>query len=113
MAKDKEEPVCTCDDEFATELCPVHDSEFISDKAPQTVYEPGLMVLTDFDLLSYVPVSWTGHPFKCQNEECNEPVLHFMKYCPSCGRRMKVESETQTRYLRELQEKMRNQNTTE
>ena len=113
MASEEKELVCTCEDEFATSLCPVHDVEFVNSQSPQTVYDPGVMVLTDFDILSHTPVSWSGHPFKCQNEECGEPILHFMKHCPICGRPVKVQSEIQTRFLRELQRKMREEKTTE
>jgi len=88
--------VCTCNDEFVIEPCPVHYRDVDSYNGPSVITDE-LMVKKDQIR------QLTGHMFVCP--KCNmEAILHFFHYCPNCGTEVLIQSAEVTSFIRKQQE---------
>jgi len=90
-----EELKCTCNDEFKTGLCPVCFPE------NQDIYDQFKKVLiTDANILPQQVETYTGHVFKCP--KCQNPIMVNMKFCPSCGVGIILQSKIVTDHINNI-----------
>jgi len=94
-----EDDLCNCNDEYRNTLCPIHD--IVPEQNNNNVggYQNS-MLLTDQHIISPHAISFSGHCFICLN--CQQPIMHNMHYCPSCGVRVIVQSKIVTNYINDL-----------
>lgn len=89
---------CTCDDEFATVVCPVHH------EAKSKVEEETLIV-TDEQLISKEMGTWRGFVFMCLN--CSKPGIManpaLGNRCACCGRKILIKSKVVTEVIRKIE----------
>lgn len=89
---------CTCNDEFITAPCPIH-------QAPEyKPFQTQAVLIDDTMILSTNPVNIITHRFKCA--ACGEPALiSASKYCQNCGVSVSIQSKIVTDYIREIYNK--------
>ena len=107
--KEKEPKVisegCTCDEEFVTTPCPVHQPE---PEAVETRYGEDVMIITDAHLYVKEPYgSYEGFKFVCP--DCKVPSImvnpDMARVCTRCGKKVLVKSKTVTDFVRKLNAK--------
>lgn len=93
----KETEICTCNEEFKTRACPVHNQ----DKSGYAGTDNEI-ILTDNDMAVGKQIKkWYGHPFVCPT--CGkESIMHFHNHCSNCGQKVKIQSQTVTTYINQL-----------
>ncbi len=100
----EEELVCTCNDEFATDFCPVHPPDFSQEKKSD-YGKSELLIITDADMIGYG--HWEGYIFKCPH--CGLAAImvnpSMGKSCANCKRDIEIRSKTITAKIRSLGKK--------
>lgn len=73
---------CNCNNEFRTEICPVHDKDIDLNND----------ILTDNDIMNNGRLMQTNPAIAFLCKKCNQPVLNYYKYCAECGQRVVIRS---------------------
>ncbi len=101
------ELVCTCNDEFATDVCPTHPNAIPTTETPAFRFvedEEEVYIVTDEHVSPELWVRWEGWVFNCPI--CKAPSIMVNKdmnnRCvnPACGVKVKVNSKIVTDYIR-------------
>ncbi len=91
-------PDCTCNDEFATVVCPVHHIKV-------STVEEETLTITDEQLVSNEMGSWRGYIFMCPI--CSKPGIManpaLGERCACCGRRILIKSKVVTGVIRKIE----------
>ena len=90
---------CNCDDEFRTEMCPIHDIT-----EPKKYIESAITI-TDDHMCPEMIVKWVGHAFICPG--CSNYILHNFKYCAGCGCKVTIKSAIVTKVINNMADKNR------
>ncbi len=89
---------CTCNDEFAVVVCPVHHKEV-------STVEEETLTITDEYLVSNEMGMWRGYIFMCP--DCSKPGIManpaLGKRCACCGRRVLIKSKVVTEVIRKIE----------
>jgi len=89
-------PICNCNDEFITQVCPIH---FKSNNSNN--YGSNDIVLTDAHMTSTTLSPFWGYKFICPN--CTlDSILNYFNYCPNCGNKITIQSKTLTALLKQV-----------
>ena len=90
---------CTCNDEFRTKLCPVHQESELNQG-----YETKETIIDDTMLVNPKPVHFLGNKlFMFQCPACNQPsILHHFNGCPNCLIPVKIQSKIVTDFIKGL-----------
>lgn len=91
---------CTCNDEFVTAPCPVHQPVAQAKKE----FGASSVIITDDMLVSEKQGFFQGFIFVCP--ACKAPAVmvnpDMGKFCCNCGQPVTVQSKTVTKYVRGL-----------
>lgn len=102
-ASGDQEARCTCNDAYATALCPIH----FSPEAVAQMKSQEVMVITDADMVEGQVRRWEGYAFTCRS--CGQDAIMFnMKHCGNCGTKVQLQSDLFTAQIRALQERIKN-----
>ena len=89
---------CTCKDEFATTVCPVHHREV-------STVEEETLTITDEQLVSNEMGTWRGYIFMCPS--CSKPGIManpaLGNRCACCGIKILIKSKTVTGVIRKIE----------
>ena len=94
----KIDPKCTCNDEYAVLVCPVHHGEV-------STVEEDTLAITDDQLVSNEMGTWKGYIFMCPS--CSKPGIManpaLGKRCACCGKKILIKSKIVTEVIRKIE----------
>lgn len=97
----EKDSVCTCAAEYPTAPCPEHG---LKKNAPPQEYGKSVVVITDEAITSKEIDYLSGYRFTCQS--CSiRSIFHFFNFCPECGVKILVQSETVRDVIRAINKK--------